>query len=174
METRFTSLKEALEYELRDLYNAERQLVAALPKVLDCASFGELKQAISSHLQETRGHVARLERIFEILGVSPGSDSCEAMQGLLEEGEEVMEAQGDARVKDALLIGAAQRIEHYEMAAYGTARAFAQNLGYSDIADILQQTLDEEGAANEKLTSIAEDGWFSTGVNTEARKAANR
>ncbi len=166
---RFDSLDAALLYELNDLYSGERQLLSALPKMASAASSADLKAAFNNHLQETKKQVDRLEEIFSLLGTPPISETCEAMQGLIEEGEEIISASGDPRVKDALLIGAAQRVEHYEMAGYGTARSFAQSLGLSDVADLLQATLDEEGAANKALTAIAQDGWFVAGVNSEAR-----
>ena len=119
------------------------------------------------------GQVDRLEKIFEILGTRPQEETCEAMRGLIEEITEVIDASGDPQVKDAVLIGAAQRVEHYEMAGYGTARTFAQQLGLDEIADLLQETLDEEGAANKKLISIAEGGIFTSGINAQARMAAH-
>jgi ferritin-like metal-binding protein YciE len=165
---KFDTLKDALVHELQDLYNAEKQLVSALPKLIDAVSHASLKEAIGAHLDETKNHVLRLEKIFNSLGINGSSETCEAMKGLLEEADELISAEGDPSVKDALLIGAAQRVEHYEMAAYGTARSFAQSLGLGDVASLLQATLDEEGAADKKLTTIAEDGWMETGVNTDA------
>lgn len=170
---RFDSLIAALIYELRDLHSAELQLVAALPTVIQHASMPALKDALQHHLKQTRMHVTRLERAFEMLSVSPSIETCEAMEGLLKEGAEILQASGDPRVKDALIVGAAQRIEHYEMAGYGTARAFAKNLSLTNVAELLQETLDEESAANDALTVLAEDGWFTSGINTEARRASN-
>jgi ferritin-like metal-binding protein YciE len=158
------SLDDVLEAELKDLYSAEKQLVEALPDIADAASSKELKDAISKHLGETRGHVKRLEEVFQAIGVQPESEHCDWMEGLISEGSEVAEAKGDRDARDAALIGAAQRVEHYEIAAYGTARALAQQLGYADAAKLLDETLDEESAADEKLTQIAEKA-----VNPAAR-----
>ncbi len=150
------SLDDVLQEELKDLYSAERQLVEALPDIADAASSKELKDAISEHLEETRGHVKRLEEVFETIGIQPESEHCDGMEGLISEGSEVAEANGDGDARDAALIGAAQRVEHYEIAAYGTARTLAKQLGHSDAAKLLNQTLDVESAADEKLTRIAE------------------
>lgn len=120
------------------------------------------------HLEETRNHVSRLERVFNSLGTTSAGKECEAMKGLIKEGEEVINMKGDSTVKDAALIAAAQRVEHYEIAGYGTARTFADKLGFSDAADILQDTLDEEGSADKKLTSLAEGSMFTTGINEKA------
>lgn len=169
---RFDSLKDALIYELQDLYNAEKQLVTALPLMIAETTSLELKKAFTDHLQETENHVTRLTEIFSFLGISPSAEKCEAMQGLIKEGREVLTADGNPHVKDALLIGAAQRIEHYEMAGYGTARTFARILGFNDVAELLQQTLYEEGEANKKLVAVAEGGWVTSGVNKEARASA--
>jgi ferritin-like metal-binding protein YciE len=152
--------------EMRDLYNAENQLVKALPKMAKKASNEELKEALESHLEETRGHVERLEEIFQKLGKKPSGKTCKAMQGLIEEGSEMMNEDGPDSVIDAGIIAAAQRVEHYEMAGYGTARTFASILGEDEAEDLLQETLDEEGAADEKLTEIAEGI-----VNEEAEQA---
>jgi ferritin-like metal-binding protein YciE len=148
--------------ELKDLYYAEKQLVKALPKMAKAAASAELKGAFSGHLEETKGHVERLEKAFEILGEPAKTKTCHAMDGLIKEGGEALEMDGPSALRDADLIGAAQRVEHYEMAAYGTARSFAELLGQNDVADLLQATLDEESAANKKLTSI------SVAVNDEA------
>ncbi|MEO6870820.1 MAG: ferritin-like domain-containing protein [Chthoniobacterales bacterium] len=142
--------------EMRDLYNAENQLLKALPKMAKKASSPELKAAFESHLEETQGHVERLDQIFERLGKKPGGKTCKAMKGLVEEGSEMMKEKGPTSVIDAGIIAAAQRVEHYEMAGYGAARTFASILGEDEAEDLLQETLDEEGAANEKLTEIAE------------------
>ncbi|HEY1860181.1 MAG TPA: ferritin-like domain-containing protein [Gemmataceae bacterium] len=148
--------------ELKDLYNAENQLVRALPKMAQAASAPELRTAFEEHLEQTRGHVQRLEQIFKKLDVSPKGKKCKAMEGLIEEGKEVMD-DVEPPVLDAGLIAAAQRVEHYEMAGYGCVRTFANLLGYDDAAELLQETLDEEGAADKKLTELAE-----TIVNVEA------
>jgi len=149
--------------ELKDLYSAEHQILKALPKMAKTATAPQLAKAFTSHLEETKGHVERLEKIFKKLGASPKGKTCKAMEGLLEEGKEVIEEDADPAVKDAALIAAGQRVEHYEMAGYGCVRTFAQLLGYDDAAELLQQTLDEEGAADEKLTRLAE-----TVINVEA------
>jgi ferritin-like metal-binding protein YciE len=149
------TLDDVLMAELTDLMSAEKQLVQALPKVAEAASSSELRDAIQEHLEETRGHVQRLEQVFESIGVDVQSEHCEAMEGLIGEGEEIIEADGDGSAKDAALIGAAQRVEHYEIAAYGTARTLAEQLGKDDAASLLQETLDEESAADQTLSKIA-------------------
>ena len=154
--------------ELRDLYSAENQLLRALPQMASAAKSSTLKSAFEQHLEETRHHVERLSEIFSELGASPTGKHCKGMEGLIAEGNEVLQMQGDGDVRDAALIGAAQRVEHYEMAGYGVARTFAKELGHKDIASKLQKTLDEEGAADKKLTGIAEGGLFKKGVNEKA------
>ncbi|CAN5612577.1 ferritin-like domain-containing protein [soil metagenome] len=149
------SLDELLADELKDIYNAENQLLKALPKLAKKASSASLKTAFTKHLKETEGHVARLEKIGKSLDLKLTGKKCHAMEGLIEEGKEVLEEDGQGPVIDAALIGCAQRVEHYEMAAYGTVRAMAEELGHSNIVKLLQATLDEEGAADKKLTEIA-------------------
>jgi ferritin-like metal-binding protein YciE len=151
------SLDDVLEAELKDLYSAEKQLVEALPDIVQAATSKELSDAVSEHLEETRNHVKRLEEVFQSIGMKPESEHCDGMDGLISEGSEVAEARGDGDARDAALIGAAQRVEHYEIAAYGTARTIAKQLGHTDAAKLLGQTLDEESAADEKLTKIAEN-----------------
>lgn len=160
------TLDDLLLEQLKDLYDAESRIVAALPKMSAAAHSPALKQAFDSHLKETEGQVRRLEQAFQALGKKPEAVACQAAKGLLAEGDEVIGASGDPSVKDAALIAAAQRVEHYEMAAYGCARAFARQLGKSDVADLLQQTLQEEEAADKKLTSLAE-----ASINPGAKKA---
>jgi ferritin-like metal-binding protein YciE len=150
------SLADLLKDELKDLYSAENQLLKALPKMARKASSAKLKAAFTDHLAQTEGHVARLQQIGKTLELKLSGKKCKAMEGLVEEGKEVIEQEGEPAVIDAALIGAAQRVEHYEMAAYGTTRAMAQALGHTDIVKLLQQTLSEEGAADKKLTEIAE------------------
>jgi len=150
------SLKDLYVDELKDLYNAENQLVKALPKMAKKASAPELKRAFQDHLEQTKGHVARLEKIFKGLDEKPTGKTCKAMKGLVEEGKEIIDEDGDGSVLDAALIGAAQRVEHYEMAGYGVVRTFASLLGENSAAAVLQKTLDEEGAADKKLTALAE------------------
>ena len=141
--------------ELKDLYDAEQQLIKALPKMAKAANSPNLKSAFENHLKQTEGHVKRLEQVFEGLGKKPTRKTCAAMKGLVEEGSQVIEEDMEPEIKDAALIGAAQRVEHYEMAGYGTVRTFAHLLGHHNLEAILQMTLDEEGEANKKLTSLA-------------------
>jgi ferritin-like metal-binding protein YciE len=163
------SLQELYVEELKDLHSAETQLLTALPKMAKAASAPQLSKAFNDHLKETEGHVKRLETIFEKLGSSPKGKKCKAMEGLVEEGKETISEDADPSVKDAGLIAAAQRVEHYEMAGYGCVRTFAHLLGHDDAVQLLQKTLDEEGAADKKLTKLAE-----TVINVEAAAAGNR
>lgn len=161
------SLRDLLVDELRDLYNAENQLIKALPKMAKAASHDELKEGFKEHLEQTHGHVDRLDRCLKLLGANAKGKTCHAMKGLVEEGAEAIENDGPKAIRDAQLIGAAQRVEHYEIAAYGTARAFAQTLGETKIADLLQETLDEEGETDKKLTALAET------INEEANSGGD-
>jgi ferritin-like metal-binding protein YciE len=161
------SLQELYVDELKDLYSAEKQLVKALPKMVKNATNSELKEAFSNHLDETEGHVQRLEKIFQMLGEKAGGKKCKGMEGLIEEAKELLEEDASDEVLDAGLISKAQHVEHYEMAGYGTVRTYAEQLGLSDQAKLLQQTLDEEGKANELLTQIAESS-----VNMDAEEGA--
>ena len=146
-----------VELELKDLYSAEKQLTKALPKMAKAATNEDLKEAFESHLEETEGQIERLEQIFKQLDISYARvEKCKAMEGLVEEGKKIMEEGLEPDVLDAALICAAQKVEHYEIAGYGCARTFAQLLGHDDIANLLQETLDEEGKADKKLTEIAE------------------
>ncbi len=149
------SLRDLMIDELKDLYNAENQLIKALPKMAKAATSRELKRAFESHLKETEGQVDRLVQIFDILDASPKGKKCKAMEGLVEEGSEIMEEDGELDVLDAGLIAAAQRVEHYEIAGYGCVRTYAQLLGETKIAGLLQRTLDEEAAADRKLTELS-------------------
>jgi ferritin-like metal-binding protein YciE len=149
-------LEELLEDELKDLYSAENQLVKALPKMAKAASSPELRRAFERHFEETKRQVERLNAIGENLEMKLTGKKCKAMEGLIEEGKELMAEDLDENVMDAGLIGAAQKVEHYEIAAYGTARTHAALLGYNKVAKLLQQTLDEEGATDKKLTALAE------------------
>src|SRR5450432_4621841 len=151
------SLKELYIDELRDIYSAESQLVKALPKLAKAATSEELSAAFEGHLEQTRGHVERLEQIFEMLEESPKGKKCAGMEGLVEEGSEVMKEGLEGAVLDAALIGAAQRVEHYEIAAYGTVIAFATTLGESDHVSLLEATLSEEKATDEKLTELSKE-----------------
>jgi len=143
--------------ELRDLYNAENQLLKALPKMAKAASSEELKDAFEKHLEQTKTHVERLEEVFEDIGEKPKSKTCKAMKGLIEEGSEILQEEGEESVIDAGIIIAAQKVEHYEIASYGSVRTFAQLLGKDRSAELLQTTLDEESEANELLNNLAED-----------------
>lgn len=149
-------LEELLVDELKDLYSAEKQIVAALPKMAKAASSPDLRRAFERHLEETRRQVERLEQIGEDLEVRMTGKKCKGMEGLIDEGKELMEEDLDENALDAGLIGAAQKVEHYEIAAYGTARTHANLLGYKKAAKLLQQTLDEEGATDKKLTALAD------------------
>ena len=150
------SLKDLYVDELKDLYNAENQLLKALPKMAKKASAPELKRAFQDHLAQTEDHVNRLEKIFKGLGEKPTGKTCKAMKGLVEEGKEIIEEDGDGSVLDAALIGAAQRVEHYEIAGYGVVRTFASLLGENSAMDLLQRTLNEEADTDKKLTGLAE------------------
>lgn len=168
---KLNTLNQALEAELADIFDAEQQLVKKLPEVAKSVTSSSVREALEDHLEETRNQVGRLERIFEILGHRPSAETCEAMRGLLEETDEILACPGDKNVKDAVVIGGLQRVEHYEIAAYGTARAFAEQLELQDVVDLLQETLDEEFAADKKLTALAEGGMFRSGVNEDASHA---
>jgi ferritin-like metal-binding protein YciE len=157
-------------HELRDVYDAENQILDALPLMADAAAAPELKQAFTTHLQETQVHAQRLEDVFRRLGQDAKRVTCPAMKGLIKEGNEAISASGDARVKDAALIAAAQRVEHYEIAAYGTARTLASEAGREHAADLFDQTLDEEKEADKLLNKIATGGLLKTGVNEQAAR----
>ena len=150
------SLEKLYVHELKDLHSAESQLLDALPKMRDAASNDDLKEVFSAHIEETKEHVSRLEKIFISLDFEPGGHRCAAMEGLIKEGEGLINSDIEPKVLDAGLIAASQRIEHYEMAGYGTVRTYAEKLGHQDAADTLQMTLNEEGHANQKLTRLAE------------------
>ena len=149
------TLQELYLEQLQDIYDAEKQLTKALPKMAKTATNEELKAAFEQHLEQTEEHVSRLERIFEELGEKPKGKKCKAMQGLIEEGKEMIEEDASEEVMDAGLIGAAQKVEHYEIATYGTLRTYAEMLGFDDQADLLQETLDEEKDTDENLTELA-------------------
>jgi len=153
--------------ELKDLYSAEHQIIKALPKMVKSATSAELKSAFEEHLQVTKEQVKRLDKVFRILDASPRGKKCKAMEGLLEEGKELMNEDADPSVMDAGLIAAAQRVEHYEMAGYGTVRTYAKLLGYAAAAKLLQQTLEEEGEADQTLSNLAESI-----INVEAMQTA--
>jgi ferritin-like metal-binding protein YciE len=162
------SLRDVLIEELKDLYDAEKQLVKALPKMAKAASNNELKEAFESHLEETKGHVQRLEQAFELLEEKAKSKPCEAMKGLIAEGQETMREDFSEPLLDSAIICAAQKVEHYEIAGYGTVCAWARSLGLEDVADLLDQTLAEEKAADEKLTEVAGNVISEAGAAAEA------
>ena len=154
---KLNSLRDLFLEELRDLYSAESQLLKALPKMAHAATDPQLKQAFADHLEQTEGHVDRLDNIFASLDEKPTGETCQAMEGLIKEGAEMIKAKGDSVVIDSGIIGAAQRVEHYEMAGYGTARSLAERLGEQEAASLLQETLNEESEADSLLTEIAEN-----------------
>ena len=160
------SLRELYVEQLRDLYDAENQLIKALPKMAKEASSDELRQGIEEHLEQTRGHAERLEQIFEQLGEKAKGKKCKAMQGLLDEGKEVLEEDMEEDTKDAAIIAAAQRVEHYEISGYGTARTYANLLGENEAAGLLEETLNEEKETDQKLTQLAEE------INVEAAEGS--
>jgi ferritin-like metal-binding protein YciE len=164
------SLEDVFAGQLADLYSAERQLVVALPKVAAAAQTEELRTALDEHLKQTRNHVARLEEVFQTIRPSVPDEHCKGMEGLLAEGEEIIEADGDGAARDAALIAAAQRVEHYEIAGYGTAKTLAEQLGYDRAETLLGETLDEEADADERLTKIATGGLLRSGVNERAAR----
>lgn len=155
---KLASLHDLYVSELKDIYSAEKQIRQALPKLSKAASSTKLRDAFAHHLGETHEHIKRLETIFERLSLSPGGKKCVAMEGLIKEGGEAINEDSEDSVRDVALIAAAQRVEHYEMAAYGCVRTFANALNYKDAAKVLQKTLDEEGAADKKLTALAQGG----------------
>ena len=162
------TLHDAFIEELRDTYDAEKQLIKALPKLAKAAASTDLRAAFEMHLEETRGHVERLEQVFESLDEKPRGKHCEGIAGIIEEGKSIMEEEFDDATMDACLIAAGQRAEHYEMAAYGTLIAWAQSMGHTEATNLLQGILDEEKAADKKLSSLAEGG-----INQEAADAAH-
>jgi ferritin-like metal-binding protein YciE len=151
------SLRDLYIDELRDLYSAETQLIKALPKMAKASSNDQLRQGFEEHLRQTSEHVSRLEQIFEELGEKASGKKCHGMDGLVKEGSEIIKEDFSAEVKDAGIIGAAQRVEHYEIAAYGTVRTFAELLGESEAVSLLEETLNEEKQTNERLTQLAEE-----------------
>lgn len=158
------TMQELLIDELKDLYSAEKQIVRALPKLAKAATSPDLKQALTKHLEETEGQVTRLERMAELVGKKLSGKTCVGMRGVLEEGSEVLKETDKGTVRDAAMIAAAQRVEHYEMAGYGSAREFAKMLGLAEVASLLEQTLEEEKAADKILTGVAKQ------VNATAKR----
>lgn len=163
------SMQDLYLHELRDLYNAEKQILAALPKMAEKTNHAELRRAFEEHRATTEEQVRRLETIFDDLGQNPGGRKCVGMEGLIEEGNEILEEEADPDVRDAALIGAAQRVEHYEIAGYGTARTYARQLGFDRHVELLQATLDEEGRTDERLSQLAESR-----INREAEVGRGR
>lgn len=153
---------------LRDLYDAEQQITQALPGVIEAVSAAELRKALEHHLEVTHGQIERLERIFSELGETPGGKSCKGMEGLVEEADEAVQEHSSGALRDALIIAGAQRIEHYEISGYGTAKAWAEELELEDVVDLLDETLDEEAEADERLNAIATGGLLTEGVNETA------
>jgi len=162
------TLHDAFLDELRDVYDAEKQLTKALPKMAKAATSPVLRDAFETHLEETRGHIQRLEEVLEGLGEKAKGTHCDGMAGIIEEGKSVMEEDLDEAAIDACLIAAGQRVEHYEIAAYGTLAAWAKAMGHTEAAELLAETLEEERATDEKLTSLAEGG-----INQEAAEGAH-
>lgn len=160
------SLDDLLVHQLNDLYSAEQQLMKALPDMAEAATSPDLRMAFQEHLVQTQTQAERIESIFESFGTKPEKMKCKGMEGLIEEGREILKGKGEPAVKDAALIAAAQRVEHYEIAGYGCARTYAEELGYQDAAELLQETLDEESQTNERLTMLAESH-----INIEAEEA---
>lgn len=157
--------------ELEDMYSAENLILSALPKLIKLASSKDLKEALSNHLEETENQVTRIEEIFNLLGITAREKHCKGMEGIISEGEEMVKGKTKSPALDAAIISAAQKVEHYEIASYGTLRSFAEHLDFSDdVIDRLQDTLDEEGAADKLLTRIADGSIFTSGVNKEAAK----
>jgi ferritin-like metal-binding protein YciE len=165
---KLNSITDVMGDQLGDLRSAEQQLMEALPKMADAATDSELKTAFRDHYEQTKGHFRRLQEIIGSVDFGVPLEECEAMKGLIAEGEKVIKAEGDPDVRDVALIAAAQRVEHYEIAAYGTARTLAKELGLSDAASLLDQTLDEESDADKLLTKIATGGLVGTGINETA------
>jgi ferritin-like metal-binding protein YciE len=162
------SLEKLFLEELRDIYNAEKQITRALPRMAKAAESPQLRQAFTNHLRETEGQIQRLERVFKDLGQAVRGKKCKGMEGLLEEGKEILEEEGEPQVLDAALIASAQKVEHYEIAAYGCLRTYAELLGHSTAAQLLQQNLQEEEAADKKLTDLGESGINQAAVRAGA------
>jgi len=168
------SLRDLYVNELKDLYSAETQLVKALPKMAKASSNAELRQGFEEHLRQTSEHVSRLEQIFEALGEKPTGKKCLGMEGLVKEGAETISEDYEDALKDAAIIGAAQRVEHYEIAGYGTVRAFAELLGENEHVSLLEQTLEEEKETDEKLTQLAEQINSQAGEGEESETAGKQ
>jgi ferritin-like metal-binding protein YciE len=166
----FDSLQAVFADQVNDLRSAEAQLVEALPKLAKAASSDELRAAFDDHLAQTRGHLERIDELIATSDISPTGEVCAGMRGLIEEGSKIIRADGDPTAKDAALIAAAQRVEHYEIAAYGTAATLADQLGLDHAQDVLGQTLDEEETTDKLLTKLATGGMFKAGINQKAAR----
>jgi ferritin-like metal-binding protein YciE len=166
---RIETMQDLFIEQIQDLYDAEERLVKALPKMAEAANSSELRKAFEDHLKETKGQVQRLEQVFSEIGEEAGGETCEAMKGLIEEGQEIIKAVKQSALRDAGLIAAANRVEHYEMAGYGVARALAETLGFTQSASLLEQTLEEERQADAKLTQLAEQK-----INQEAMQESRK
>jgi len=166
MSSKITTLRDVYIEQLKDLHSAETQLIKALPKMAKAATSPELANGFEEHLEQTKGHAARLEEIFKGLDEKPTGKTCKAMKGLIEEGSEAIKEKASPSARDALLIAAAQRVEHYEIAGYGSVKTYANLLGEEEAAKLLEQTLDEEVETDEKLTEVAES------INVEAKEGA--
>ncbi|MEX0653163.1 MAG: ferritin-like domain-containing protein [Phycisphaeraceae bacterium] len=166
LSSEFRTMDDLFVQQLEDIYDAETRLVSALGKMADAATAPDLKQAFEEHQRQTEGQVSRLEQVFRQISQEPKRETCQAMKGLIAEGDDMISAKGDDKVRDAALIAAAQRVEHYEIASYGTMRTLAQQLGRHDAAQLLQETLDEEKQTDQKLTDLAEGE-----INPEAKAA---
>ena len=164
------NIKSLFISELKDILDAEKQIIKALPKMVEAAEAPELKDAFKNHLQETMEQVKRLQKIFSLLGIGESEEKCEAMHGLIEECQEAIKGYQKSALRDAALISKAQRIEHYEISVYGTLRTFAKELELSEAIKLLQDTLEEESNADKALTKIAEGGVISTGINHKANE----
>ncbi len=165
---RLDTIEDLLVEQLHDLYSTEKQLTEALPKMAQASNSEELKKAFNEHYEVTRNQLNRLEDIHQKLGLPHDERTSEPIKGMVEESEKLIDTSGNPVVKDAALIAAAQRVEHYEIAGYGCAKTYAHELGYKDVEKLLQDTLNEEGATDKKLTQIAEGGFLSSGLNEQA------
>lgn len=167
---KLSALYDVYVEQLKDMYSAEKQILEALPKMAETASTPELRKAFEQHRQETEGQFEQVRAILDELDENPGSKVCKGMQGLIEEGSEVMKKEGTPKARDAALLLAAQKVEHYEIAAYGGIRAYARTLGYDGAAETIDQILDQEYEADQKLDDIAEGGVLDAGLNERAAK----
>lgn len=168
------SLSQLFQEQIKDLYSAERQLTRALPRLIKAANSEDLRDALSDHLAETEQHVMRLEKIADVAGFKPSGKMCAGMKGLLEEGSDAAGEDGEPPIIDGAIIAAAQRVEHYEISGYGTARALARQLGHNEAVKLLTQTLDEEAAADEKLTQVAQESIYPVAPSDEADDTRSR